>query len=220
MYQDSPLSLHLPSGSIITRLDDVALAGSMVKGDMWTEYLTGSVEPSTMGWCVQKTDLGMRVTFCDSQLKLIYHLEKSNACCSDAAHKNTFPLSCFVSHEPFMKGCIDPSPVLTRHYGHGRCKTVEGCEHESVCTFPEPADRLMRITMQSSDMDAQSETVILWSGPRDEIYEESQCRVSSLYLYFIVDERLWSPLVQVGDWMPRLWFLPLGLPFIADLFWQ
>ncbi|KAF9561721.1 hypothetical protein CPC08DRAFT_707231 [Agrocybe pediades] len=177
---DSPLSLYLQPGSVVTRLDDVSLSGPM-SSVTWTNYLTGDAQPPAMGWCLHRSDL-----------------EKAVNCCSPSGDKKASPLSCFVSHEPSIQGCMDPVPVLTKPYGYGRCKNSEECARESVCTFLERSSQLMRITVRNPDMADKEETVVLWSGPRLEVWEE----------------------VQVGDWLPRVWFLPLKLPLVADLFWQ
>jgi len=39
---------------------------------------------------------------------------------------------------------------------------------------------------------------VVWSGSRREVWQE----------------------VQVGNWLPRIWILPLWLPSLLDIFWQ
>ncbi|KDR70284.1 hypothetical protein GALMADRAFT_255189 [Galerina marginata CBS 339.88] len=173
---DSPLSLHLSAGSIITKLDDKSLASST---DIWTEYLMGPTEDLNRGWCVQRTVL-----------------DKSDACCSLINNKVS-PFACFVSQDHSEQGCIDPVPIMTKHDGHGRCTTPNDCPSESVCAFPHKESQLMRLTVRPSILELE-ETVVLWNGPRIEVWEE----------------------VQVGNWLPRIWFLPLWFSPLLTRFWE
>jgi len=69
--QNSPLSLHLTKGVIITRLDDNSLALPHASDTFWMEYLTGTGGKGSMGWCLPKTFLG-------SQLCYTYFVRKSS----------------------------------------------------------------------------------------------------------------------------------------------
>ena len=53
---DSPLSLHLAPGSIITKLDDTP-AG------YWSAYLAADEHELAQGWCLQDTVLGSLTVF-------------------------------------------------------------------------------------------------------------------------------------------------------------
>jgi len=61
--QNSPLSLHLTKGVIITRLDDNSLALPHASDTFWTEYLTGAGGKGSMGWCLPKTFLGSQLCY-------------------------------------------------------------------------------------------------------------------------------------------------------------
>jgi len=66
--QNSPLSLHLTKGVIITHLDDNSLALPHASDTFWTTYLTDTGRKSSMGWCIPNTFLG-------SQSYYIFHPE-------------------------------------------------------------------------------------------------------------------------------------------------
>ncbi|KAG6826261.1 hypothetical protein H0H92_000525 [Tricholoma furcatifolium] len=77
-----------------------------------------------------------------------------------------------------------------------RCVTDDECSLTSQCIKPDADERLLRLTVQQAS--EQSLEVILWSGPTEEIWEE----------------------VQVGTLIPRLFFLPISLPYSATIFWE
>jgi hypothetical protein len=98
------------------------------------------------------------------------------------------PVSCFV---PIMKPridqssgcCLDPVPILTPSHEDAiyvRCRTDSSCSDSQVCIALGEMEQLMRITSRPSAWDAASSTspsgtqmrVILWDGPRDEVFEE------------------------------------------------
>jgi S2P endopeptidase len=56
----------------------------------------------------------------------------------------------------------------------------------------------MRLTVQRSTSHPEEETVVLWSGPPQEIWEA----------------------VNVGNWLPRASVLPLWIPTVVKGFWQ
>ncbi|KAI6169689.1 hypothetical protein EDD17DRAFT_1748834 [Pisolithus thermaeus] len=59
--QDSPLRNHIPSGSIVTMLDDTLLnvSGIASNSDPWDEFLLSpSIPVATRGWCFEKSGLG------------------------------------------------------------------------------------------------------------------------------------------------------------------
>ncbi|KIM43629.1 hypothetical protein M413DRAFT_18068 [Hebeloma cylindrosporum] len=149
--QDSPLSLHLTKGVIITRLDDNSLAFPRASDSFWTEYLTSPGRKSSIGWCIPRT-----------------FLEKSDSCCSPATLTSS-PLACFVSMDGTEHGCIDPVPVLTKPRGRGRCTSQEDCSPDSSCVAPDKTAQLLRLTVQPSV--SEDETVVLWNGPPREIWE-------------------------------------------------
>ncbi|KAE9388653.1 hypothetical protein BT96DRAFT_428841 [Gymnopus androsaceus JB14] len=62
-----------------------------------------------------------------------------------------------------------------------RCRREIDCGVDSVCTRPDSSSSILRLSVQGQE-------VILWSGPRNEIWEQ----------------------VSVGRYVPRFWFIPLG----------
>ncbi|KAF8958412.1 hypothetical protein BDZ97DRAFT_1668560 [Flammula alnicola] len=183
---DSPLSLHLPPGAIITKLDDTSLAFPDTPTDVWTEYLQGTTKGPSLGWCVGRTVLA-----------------KSDACCTPSLTKPS-AFSCFVSPDDSERGCIDPVPVLTHPHGHSRCTSSDGCPPESACVRPQKESQLMRLTVRPSASHIDEDTVVLWSGPSAEVWEEGNLVQT----------------VRVGNWVPRIWILPLWLPPLLATFWE
>jgi hypothetical protein len=98
------------------------------------------------------------------------------------------PVSCFV---PIMKPridqswgcCMDPVSILTPSHEDAipvRCQTDSSCSDSQVCLVLGAMEQLMRITSRPPTWDASSPTspngtgmrVVLWDGPRDEVFEE------------------------------------------------
>jgi len=106
-------------------------------------------------------------------------------------------LTCFVSLDnPFepSQGCIDPVVVFTSDI---RCGAAADCGTDSACISPHQDSQLMRLKVRPHAMD-DHETLVLWSGPAREIFEE----------------------VQVSIWLPRASFLPLQFPLVIQNFWE
>ncbi|KAF9473475.1 hypothetical protein BDN70DRAFT_867348 [Pholiota conissans] len=195
---ESPLSLHLQPGSIITQLDDTSLGSTSQSIDVWTTYLQGTVKESLLGWCVAKSVLGsgdflQYLAAANGMLSA-----KSYECCNNEASKRPSAFSCFGSKDSLERGCIDPVPILTSRHGDNRCQSSDKCPPESSCVFPSKGVQLLRLTVRSSISNVQDQTTILWSGPPIEIWEE----------------------VQVSTWVPRIWVLPLWIPPLAATFWE
>ncbi|KAF8816408.1 hypothetical protein BYT27DRAFT_7127826 [Phlegmacium glaucopus] len=123
-------------------------------------------------------------------------LKKSASCCNSSSTKES-PFTCFISVEQDDRGCVDPLPILTRSTS-ARCTSTKDCPTDSKCVTPDKRSQLMRLTVRPSLAGIDDETVVVWSGSRREVWEE----------------------VQVGNWLPRLWILPLWLPPLLDIFWQ
>ncbi|KAF5381612.1 hypothetical protein D9615_005501 [Tricholomella constricta] len=172
----SPLHGYLPSGTLITALDDTVLGSQNVSYDAWTSYLNQGSTDQNLGWCAGPLDGG-------------------NTCCLT---KKTPGLSCFVSTDtPSTRGCLNPVPVLTSASKVERCNFTADCPGLSICVRPDETEKLLRLTVVRPFVDAKSE-VILWSGPREEVWEE----------------------VRVGTLLPRTSFLPVSLPYSGEIFWQ
>ncbi|KZP28018.1 hypothetical protein FIBSPDRAFT_1039738 [Athelia psychrophila] len=202
---DSSLRGYLPVGAVVTQLDDTSLAPEANREDMWESYLSGSrlYEAESEGWCVQES----------------WWMDKAETCCSRSATNPAHALpptpyvgSCFIADDTIPDArmrCLDPVPLLTgrhqeqndRHSEHAeerrRCSAVNTCGRTSVCVHPRAGEQLLRVYFRVYDGDVQ---VLLWNGPRREVWEQ----------------------VEVGTWKPRgrLWFLPLGLPEIAGVFFE
>jgi len=123
-------------------------------------------------------------------------LNKSVSCCNPASTEES-PFACFVSIDHDDRRCLDPLPIFTRPISP-RCTSTKDCRTGLVCLLPDKGSQLLRLTVRPSLAGIDDETVVVWSGSRREVWEE----------------------VQVGNWLPRLWFLPLWLPPFLDIFWQ
>ncbi|OAX41218.1 hypothetical protein K503DRAFT_685956 [Rhizopogon vinicolor AM-OR11-026] len=172
---DSPLSMHLPIGSFITTLDDISLNSSR---DVWSGYLLGPT-PAVykQGWCVN-TSL----------------LTGDEQCCMNMnASERASSSSCFVSFESTAeKHCVDPVAILSKT--QNRCDSSTLCLKSQSCIEPWGDGDLLRITVHHQGKDS----VVLWSGPRYEVWEQ----------------------VQTTHFSPRISVLPLGLPLVLADFLQ
>ncbi|KAG2038034.1 hypothetical protein BDR03DRAFT_955573 [Suillus americanus] len=172
---DSPLSMHLPVGSFLTTLDDLPLNSSR---DTWSTYL---LEPTPaaykQGWCVDMS-----------------RLSDDHQCCVDAASSP----SCFVSFESAMEEyCTDPVAVLSKI--ENRCDSSASCLESQSCIKPRGDRDILRITvMNHEETGPEDERVVLWSGPRYEVWEQ----------------------VHTTHLAPRFGIVPLGLPLILADFFQ
>lgn len=173
---DSPLSMHLPVGSFLTALDDLPLKSSR---DAWSTYL---LEPTptvyTQGWCVDASQLS-----------------DDHQCCFDADNSASL-LSCFVSFESKMEEhCTNPVAILSQI--RNRCDSSTSCLESQSCIKPRRDQDILRITVNNEEAGTEDERIVLWSGPRYEVWEQ----------------------VQTTHLAPRFGIIPLGLPVIfADFF--
>ncbi|KAF9071599.1 hypothetical protein BDP27DRAFT_1322026 [Rhodocollybia butyracea] len=139
---DSPLNSVLSVGSIITALDDVSLAGGE---DRWSEYLHKSFDDIPWyGWCVPQQDSGDR------------------SCCNDAPHP-TLDHLCFDSFGAPSKTCLNPIPILSSL--NPRCHLETDCDPNALCVRPSSSASILRLVVKGKSL-------ILWSGPRHEIWEQ------------------------------------------------
>lgn len=84
----------------------------------------------------------------------------------------TTSLSCFMANTiPSRVGCLDPIPILTSTDVEERCASESGCKEGNLCVRPAEKEALLRLTMREG---AQPEKVVLWSGPRREIWDEGR----------------------------------------------
>ncbi|KAJ4001428.1 peptidase family M50-domain-containing protein [Lentinula boryana] len=168
---DSPLNAVLRAGSMITALDDISLAS---EEDRWSQYLMPQIpiDVPWYGWCVSQ------------------ELFRTNSaeCCKDA--HPTLDRLCFDSLGR-GKGCLNPIPILSTSDHQFRCKAGSDCNDDAVCVQPDSSSSILRLSVQGQDL-------ILWNGPRSEIWEQ----------------------VSVDRYAPRLWFVPSTTIRLLREFWS
>ncbi|KAF9447627.1 hypothetical protein P691DRAFT_776009 [Macrolepiota fuliginosa MF-IS2] len=177
----SPLVGYLVGGAIITKLNDQSMVSSLANSDPWGSFLKSPPDGGVdLGWCVDAKEFG----------------SSSKECCLPDETLST-ALSCFVANTtPNQIGCLDPIPVLTSTDATLRCASENDCKGGHVCLRPSEREGLLRLTVTGGE--EKHENVVLWSGPRREIWDE----------------------VMVGRWLPRFAFLPISLPSWANIFWE
>lgn len=79
-----------------------------------------------------------------------------------------------------------------------------------MCIHPDKNAGLLRITV--SLYNGAEEVVILWRGPRTEVFEQGASSLSAIFLNFIDKEES----VEVGTYHPRIPLLPLWLPAFVE----
>ncbi|KAG5734986.1 hypothetical protein E4T56_gene17920, partial [Termitomyces sp. T112] len=135
----SPLRRYLPSGSVITALDDTLLGSQNASYDGWFSYLNQDRHDQSLGWCAALP-------------------ENSNSCCSGSG---TPGLSCFVSlKSPSIRGCLDPVSILSHFNSAKRCAADTECLTTQQCIKPHASEQLLRITVQGTSL--ENPDVILW----------------------------------------------------------
>ena len=166
-------------------------------------------------------------------------LEGPTSCCdlNDTHlpdHPPTTQLSCFVPAENGDQGhCIDPVSILT-YSKHPRCFFALDCNNHGPvekskdnlmeCVRPDGSARLLRIVVappisraiRDRSQDEPKETIVLWSGPREEVFEQG---LSALLSHFEIAD-VECPPVKVGTLAPRYAVLPIWLPNTVELFFE
>ncbi|EJD07925.1 uncharacterized protein FOMMEDRAFT_144109 [Fomitiporia mediterranea MF3/22] len=216
--EGSPLTYYLQPGNVIVSLDDVALGTTNTSRqtspeDLWSQLLLRH-DPliAEQGWCIDSD------TFSDQPM----------TCCNSRvakgipAHPPAAQLSCFVPIQAFGNGqgrCVDPIPILSPNPSTspaGRCFSAKDCDEHTAeqdamgkpkeCVRPDLSAQLLRIgvsppiweiDLTSKEVNNETRTV-LWSGPREEVWEQ----------------------VKVGSLSPRHQILPLWLPNSLSLFFS
>lgn len=64
-------------------------------------------------------------------------------------------------------------PILSSTDEKVRCASENGCKEGFVCVRPAEKENLLRLTVRSGD-ELEHEEVVLWTGPRGEIYDEGE----------------------------------------------
>lgn len=162
---DSPLWAHVPPGTIITRLDDTSLrvTADSPNDDLWQEFLLSpSIPAPSHGWCVESTSLANGSTL--------------DECLSSDGH------FCFVATDGLVHYNMDPIPIFIGNVS--RCKTSSDCTTSWSCIALRQDQQLVRITLMNA-LDDQQEQVVVWSGPRREIWEQVEVSVLSPRIPFI-----------------------------------
>ncbi|KIK39380.1 hypothetical protein CY34DRAFT_769564 [Suillus luteus UH-Slu-Lm8-n1] len=112
--------------------------------------------------------------------------------CVDTASSS----SCFVSFESKMEEyCTNPVAILSQI--RNRCDSSTSCLESQLCIKPRGDQDILRITVNHERAGTEDERIVLWSGPRYEVWEQ----------------------VQTTHLAPRFGIIPSGLPLIfADFF--
>lgn len=172
---DSPLYGYLkPDQSIVTELDDEPLS---VEEDVWAKYLLNSQpQMGKKGWCLQQDTL-----------------EPSSSCCLPGKGNETN--ACFhdLQDDGAPLGCMNPVGLLT-NITAVRCNVDKGCAHEEACGVFD--DKLGILRIRARDGLEGPERILLWSGPRKEVWEQ----------------------VMVSRWKGRLVFFRTGFLTIIETF--
>jgi len=183
--EDSPLRQHIPSGTLITALDDT----KMDSQDAWSDYLLHRESTSaSAGWCVSRTWLE----------------EQPKACCVSSSDSNE-GLSCFI--EPVLGGearCISPllvmNPVASGLGDASPSRCDERCAlGHQACLRPRQGEQLLRIVVEPPSWISGAQSgVIIWRGPKREVWDQ----------------------VEIGNFQPRHWTIPLYLPTLISIFFS
>lgn len=142
------------------------------------------------------------------------YLDNPDLCCSK---DTTSPgVSCFESVESSShRGCLNSVSILARPGHERRCTSSDNCLDGSICIRPDDTERLMRLTVHRDWSSGALPEVILWSGPKEEVWEEGLVLTESSDSH--TNETV---SVEVGILMPRHNGLPVWLPLRAYTFWQ
>ncbi|KAI0368501.1 hypothetical protein BV20DRAFT_1022387 [Pilatotrama ljubarskyi] len=122
---------------------------------------------------------------------------QDSSCCT-ARSTAVASSSCFVAiGEVYTERCVDPLRFLqpARTDNVRRCTSATECGHSQLCLRPRSDQELVSLTMHMPpwwEQKGDSERTVVWQGDRSEILDE----------------------VEVGDWLPRYSWLPIGLPFV------
>ncbi|TFY62779.1 hypothetical protein EVG20_g6575, partial [Dentipellis fragilis] len=165
---DSALVDFVHRGDVVVALDDIRIASA----DAWHEYLLhGNPKgESGMGWCIDP----------------VAFLSGPSSCCDvNAAQSADACFTYTTLPEPHLtvERCVDPLPLLVPSAQDAiptRCSissagadthgSQEGMETPCACVRPRADQQLLRLVLASGEEGAQR--VILWRGPRWEVYEQ------------------------------------------------
>ncbi|TFK24087.1 hypothetical protein FA15DRAFT_704849 [Coprinopsis marcescibilis] len=169
---ESPLYEHLiPGTTLVAKLDDTSLNTS---ADLWSKFLHSKPSRISKGWCLNPETIGNEDLCCP------VHVESTQSCILSAGDESRL-------------GCVDPIPLLTR-LPPMRCESVADCPDGDVCGNLINKRELLRITVR--DGNQGSDKVLLWSGPRIEVWEQ----------------------IQISKWLPRWPFISLNFLNAIQIF--
>ncbi|WRT69037.1 uncharacterized protein IL334_006020 [Kwoniella shivajii] len=186
VHWNSPLYDHLQAGSLITHLDDIPLFTSSTSSpDQWSEYLLSDrIGDVGRGWCMDKT------SFLSQPLPPCQTNSTSSSHSSKYSERNQDSKIMFRSTYGPSKGeerCLSPHPILdikstkcpcpdsrwvcirpfVEVIGEGdsssRSDIIGGTENSNE-------HGILRIGVKENDDQNIDEKVILWIGPRAEVY--------------------------------------------------
>ena len=84
------------------------------------------------------------------------------------------------------------------------------------CVRPDFNAQLLRVTVESGFRGDKSSKVVLWGGPRSEVWEQGKTG----FMRRVVRLLTKIPVVTVGNLAPRWQYLPIWLPIVVSLFFS
>lgn len=170
--RDSPLASHLPSGALLTALDDFPLANAQESG--WTDYLTDP-RPSISkerGWCVETEWFLSGHLYCGpvSIPLMIYCTDHPHSCCATPPPGPGSEACLIPLRSDETSRCVEASRFLVPTEAIvARCE--QSCADGQICVRLRGGEQFLRIGVQSGDLGG-STRVVLWRGQREEIYQD------------------------------------------------
>ncbi|KAI0260777.1 hypothetical protein BC834DRAFT_509596 [Gloeopeniophorella convolvens] len=149
----SPLSLHLPQGSLLTALDDLPLAGT--DKISWIDYLTKLSPPSPVesAWCANRE----------------WFLGHPYGCCALSPPAPGAEACFFLRSIDGDPHCIEAPKLLAPFDSDVISCTAGLCGDGQVCVRLREGEEFLRIKMKLSDLE-DSHRLVLWRGGRDEVF--------------------------------------------------
>lgn len=170
--RDSPLASHLPSGALLTALDDFPLANAQESG--WTEYLTDLRPPISKerAWCVETEWFLSGHLYCGPfSLSLMINCTDHPHGCCESPPPGPGSEACLIPlRSDETSRCVEaPRFLVSTEAIIARCEW--SCAEGQTCVRLREGEQFLRIGVQSGDQDGSSR-VVLWRGQREEIYQD------------------------------------------------
>ncbi|KAI0635430.1 hypothetical protein C8Q77DRAFT_1108050 [Trametes polyzona] len=186
----SPLYGHLPVGAVIYKVGDDALASPKGAATKWETLLSPG-----------SSRIPRSLGWC---AETSWFTAQDVSCCT-TRRSTVSSQSCFATvGESRLEHCVDPLRFLqpAETESMRRCASAAECGHDHSCVRPRGDQELLSLTMYLPPWmrtdGGDAERTVVWQGDRSEILEE----------------------VDVGDWLPRSSWLPMGLPFLWATFYS